>query len=133
MADRHRTRPIGYCNPGALVDRLRQVTYQPAPQFGTPQPPPGPNLFGLPHPPQPPRKPNHGIWIVVAAGVLGVFVFCGIVVAAAGNTGKPTRTEDVARNGALAAPTSAAPAPTETTITATTAAPTTAAATTAPA
>ncbi|WP_238013027.1 hypothetical protein KZZ52_07290 [Dactylosporangium sp. AC04546] len=69
--------------------------------------------------PQPhqPKRSNHGIWVVVGAAVLGVFVFCGIVVAAAGNSDQPeTQKTDVAKNGALAvqrsqsaAPTSAAP------------------------
>jgi hypothetical protein len=47
---------------------------------------------------------------VLAAGVLGVFVFCGIVVAATGGGDKPAETKDVARNGALA-PTTTAAAP----------------------
>ncbi|WP_344620004.1 hypothetical protein [Dactylosporangium salmoneum] len=62
-----------------------------------------------------PRARKRGWYIVLAAGVLGVFVFCGIVIAAAGNTGSPSRTEDMSRNGALAAPISesaaAAPSP----------------------
>ncbi|MET7392492.1 hypothetical protein ABZS66_03230 [Dactylosporangium sp. NPDC005572] len=70
-----------------------------------------------------PKRPSHGVWVVVGAAVLGVFVFCGIVVAAAGNTDQPgTQKTDVAENGALAvqrsrsaAPTTAAAAETTTT------------------
>ena len=84
---------------------------------------------------------KHGWYLVLAAAVLGVFVFCGIVIAAAGNSDRPSKTENAARNGALGAPVSesVAPAPGNPQSTAaastapapTTVAPTTAAATTA--
>ncbi|MEU7866087.1 hypothetical protein [Dactylosporangium sp. NPDC049140] len=61
-------------------------------------------------PPPPTGARKHGWYLVIAAAVLGVLVFCGIVVAAAGNQDKPAKTEDVARNGALGAPISDAPA-----------------------
>ncbi|GAA3457511.1 hypothetical protein [Dactylosporangium matsuzakiense] len=77
----------------------------------------GPTAAGGPHGGQPPlggapvgRGPKkHGWYLVLAAAVLGVFVFCGIVVAAAGNQEKPSKSQDVARNGALGAPVSEVP------------------------
>jgi hypothetical protein len=86
------------------------------------------------YPPLNQPSPRRGWFIVLGAAVLGVLVFCGIVVAAAGSK-KPDDTRDVARTGAFTMQTTAAPATTGTSPTATgaaTATPTPAA-TTAPA
>ncbi|MEV4511470.1 hypothetical protein AB0K00_21155 [Dactylosporangium sp. NPDC049525] len=73
-------------------------------------------------------RSGRGWFFVLGAAVLGVFVFCGIVVAAAGGK-DPNETRDVARTGALAMPQSTA-APTPVTATTGTTEPATAAPTT---
>ncbi|WP_432986652.1 hypothetical protein [Dactylosporangium sp. CA-233914] len=109
----HGTGPWRPENPGL---RRSASPLEPLPPFGPPrlagrpQPagghdapaPAGAGGFAASAPGGGVRK--HGWYLVLAAAVLGVFVFCGIVVAAAGNQEKPAKTRDVARNGALGAP-----------------------------
>ena len=84
-----RTHPFGYWYHHRLPSRLRRVTYPP---------------FN-----QPSRPTGRGWFVVLGAAVLGVLVFCGIVVAAAGN--KDTDDDrDPSRTGALVAPPTSAPA-----------------------
>ncbi|GAB3871824.1 hypothetical protein ACFPIJ_03050 [Dactylosporangium cerinum] len=58
---------------------------------------------------QPNPRSGRGWFIVLGAVVLGVFIFCGIVVAAAGSK-QPDDTRDVSRTGALAIPQTPVPA-----------------------
>jgi cytoskeletal protein RodZ len=62
--------------------------------------------FRVTYPPfdqQPARPTGRGWFLVLGAAVLGVFVFCGIVVAAAGSGKDPDGSRDVSRTGALVA------------------------------
>lgn len=79
------------------------------------------------------RRSGRGWFFVLGAAVLGVFVFCGIVVAVAGSK-QPVDTRDVSRTGALGLPPATSAPATETPpVAGTTAAPTSEPATTPPA
>ncbi len=80
---------------------------------------------------RPSPRSGRGWFLVLGAAVLGVFVFCGIVVAAAGSKDQKD-TGDVSRTGALAMEQSTPPPAAATTAPATTAAATSAPASTAP-
>ncbi|WP_432836036.1 hypothetical protein [Dactylosporangium sp. CA-092794] len=101
--------PPGHAVPDTQPFGTRPIPGTPPPPFGPPQaapiwPAPASARGGSG------RPSRRGWYLVLAAGVLGVFVFCGIVVAAAGSGDRPTKTEDVARNGAIAAPPNEPPA-----------------------